>query len=301
MITQIFKSYRVNYIKISCFLWCSPVFWNSARSKIEFVREKKRKNVVHVQRIIFTLYVMGMVRNVISGDASTDVKFQSMAMIPTFVSVMFTMWIWGLDISPSQFFNSLSKFELYLIKDYGQVIFWKRLSSSRISTQGMVLVCQILSVTLIVCPFLAFGFVVANPCQPQFLGSMTSLCIEGAWWPTSLVGKHLRKKLCILSKHMKLIRFRHLTRSPSPRLRLMPCIRLYRKIWIVERMLNAIFSAALVPIMLLNCTSVQIFAGFVTISRHSVVQMPQYLMFPIVWWNCIAMAIRAGLWDSWGS
>ncbi|OXA49224.1 hypothetical protein Fcan01_16026 [Folsomia candida] len=156
---------------------------------------------------------------------------------------------------------------------------------------------------------------VANPCQPPFLGSMTSLCKAGVWGPIVPMGKLLRVLIplidlwcffllnaggaffmamffgiCVTSilEYLDVVS-KHLTRSPSPRLRLMPCIRLYRKIWIVERMLNAIFSAALLPIMLLNWTSVQIFAGFVTISRHSVVQMPQYLMFPIVWWNCIAL------------
>lgn len=50
-------------------------------------------------------------------------------------------------------------------------------------------------------------------------------------------------------------------------------------------MLNDAFSAVVVPSLLLNATGVQIFSGFVTISKHSLIPMPQFLLFPMIWSN----------------
>lgn len=116
MLTQVFRKYLVNCIKISYFLWFSPVVWNSARSKIEFVGEQKRRNVSQGQRVFFSLYVFGMVYHVVAGDAPADLKLQAMAIIPIFVVVLVLTWIWSRQISSLQLFNSLSKFEDYLVR-----------------------------------------------------------------------------------------------------------------------------------------------------------------------------------------
>lgn len=52
-------------------------------------------------------------------------------------------------------------------------------------------------------------------------------------------------------------------------------------------MLNDAFSAVVVPSLLLNAIGVQIFAGFVTISKHSLIPMPQFLLFLMIWSNSI--------------
>lgn len=116
MITQAFKGYLVNYIKLSCFFWFSPVSWNTSLSKIEFIREKKRRNVFHVMRAILTLYILGMVWHALDGDSSTDLKLQAVAIIAFFVFILILTWIWSMAVSPVQLFNSFSKFEDYLIK-----------------------------------------------------------------------------------------------------------------------------------------------------------------------------------------
>ncbi|OXA49512.1 hypothetical protein Fcan01_16030 [Folsomia candida] len=284
------------------------VVWNSVRCKIEFVKEKKRKNVAHVQRVVFTLYVLGMVRVVLSEDTSTDHKLQSMAIIPVFVTTLFLAWIWSRHISQLQLFNSLSKFEDHLISKYDQAIFWNRLASTRISTQGMVIFSKIMCITLFAAPFLNFGMVLVNPCQPPFLGSMTPFCTGEVWSP-SLIATIFRVIiplidlwccfLCSFGGGAFIIIFfgvcvtsfieyldvigRHLSQAPK----LMSSIKLYRKICIVERMLNNAFSAVVVPCLLLNAMGVQICSGFVTISRHSLIPMPQFLLYPLVWLNAI--------------
>lgn len=74
--------------------------------------------------------------------------------------------------------------------------------------------------------------------------------------------------------------------SPSPRLIVMRYITLYRKILIAEKMLNATFASYIFPGILFSCTGIQIFSGFVSISRHSLIPMPQFLLYPLVWLNC---------------
>lgn len=77
-----------------------------------------------------------------------------------------------------------------------------------------------------------------------------------------------------------------MSRSPSPKLRLMSCVTLYRKIAIAEKILNATFAAFVLPTILFSVVGIQIFSGFVSISRDSLIPMPQFLLFPLVWLNC---------------
>lgn len=46
----------------------------------------------------------------------TDLKLQSTPIIMGFVFALFLTWIWSVEISPVQLFNSLTNFENYLIK-----------------------------------------------------------------------------------------------------------------------------------------------------------------------------------------
>lgn len=71
------------------------------------------------------------------------------------------------------------------------MICWKNLVTAKISTRGMALLCQSLSSVLIACPILSFVFVLAKPCQPPFLGSMTSFC-KGGVWSGSAISKFFR-------------------------------------------------------------------------------------------------------------
>lgn len=67
-----------------------------------------------------------------------------------------------------------------------------------------------------------------------------------------------------------------------------PCILLYRKVAIVERMLNGTFSKFILPIIMVTFTALQILSGFVSISRYDYIPMPQFLQFPLIWLNIFA-------------
>ncbi|OXA49222.1 hypothetical protein Fcan01_16024 [Folsomia candida] len=87
----------------------------------------------------------------------------------------------------------------------------------------------------------------------------------------------------------------NLTRSNSPKLRLslLECIALYRKVLVAEKMFNATFAPLILPVSLFCMTGIEIFSGFVSISRHSLIPMPQFMLYPLVWLNCTLFNLLA--------
>lgn len=116
MITKIFQPYLVTHIKMACFFCFSPVRWNSKRSAIERLAPGRRVAIFHCQLVIFTIYVLGMVRSAITGDAPPEAKLQSIVVVPIFTMMLILLWIWTLDIGCIQLINSLCNLEKDLAK-----------------------------------------------------------------------------------------------------------------------------------------------------------------------------------------
>lgn len=63
------------------------------------------------QLVIFTTYVLGMIRWIVGGEGSADLKLQCMAIMPIFGIACLLSWLWEAEIGPVQLFNSIGNME----------------------------------------------------------------------------------------------------------------------------------------------------------------------------------------------
>ncbi|OXA41510.1 hypothetical protein Fcan01_23664 [Folsomia candida] len=265
-----------------------------------FIRTRNLQ-IVQFQRVLSILYFTSMFLNICLGATSLVERFQGLNFLALYFMCVVTRWDVKLGNSDLQIINTFLDFEANVMKD--------------LSNLGLSLVLRLIKLLVAICelsllclPILQFVLLLYAPCMSPFTLSMLPNCehitLSGHWlvvvwihvfetWMSyhmvfsvsvGIVYSFFVNIVCLLSYHRILEREIGKIRDTHD---MKNCLKLYRQIQVLEKSLNAVLKDSILPSFVLGAPLIQIVSMFVCINLHEEIEMPGFVMFPMMWLDAI--------------
>ncbi|OXA43101.1 hypothetical protein Fcan01_22054 [Folsomia candida] len=207
-------------------------------------------------------------------------------------------WNYSLDPSPGQIINAFINFEKQILRGHPS-------PPTSLVTKFMRVVIPLAIISLSIVPVFQLLLLLFVPCTPPFLLSMRANCKEpGAsgyvvqfgirlfesWmqWHMTLSGGTWVIYVLFVGTVCFLTYFRILY-SEISRIQqsddVDACIRLYKCLQVLEKSFNDFLMYRMMPALLACAPGVQVIVQYVCINHHNDIQMPGFLVFPLIGWN----------------
>ncbi|OXA41340.1 hypothetical protein Fcan01_23704 [Folsomia candida] len=265
------------------------------------IRLHRHLKIVQMQRVLSILYFASMFLNISLGATSLVERFQGLNFLALYFLCAVTRWDVKLGNSDLQIINTFLYFEAYVMKDL------PKLGLSFVSKLIKLLV-EICELSLLCLPILQFVLLLYAPCMTPFTLSMLTNCkpitASGHWlvvvwihvfetWMSyhmvfsaavGIVYSFFVSIVCLLS-YLWILE-REIGKILNTR-DLKNCLKLYRQIQVLEKSLNAVLKDSILPAFVLCAPLIQIVCMFVCINLHAEIEMPGFVMFPMLWLDAI--------------
>ncbi|OXA40279.1 hypothetical protein Fcan01_24857 [Folsomia candida] len=242
------------HVKICQFLQCVAITWDEKEEIFVQTRSPKQARSFKWQCTLSIFYCGAMLLHISFGRLSQTDKFQGALFLT--LAILATASRLVMDNSGVQILNTLLEFEKNVIQGYPQ-------SPLRLADKVMKMFMQLCEISVPMIPLLQLTLLTYAPCTAPFILSMDPTC-----------------KVVMASKSI------HLPTGQIERIRTTPdlqaCIKLYKYIQIYEKSFNAFLQPRVIPAIITCVPAIQIIALYVCLNHNEDIEMPGFLVFPLL-------------------
>ncbi|OXA39733.1 hypothetical protein Fcan01_25595 [Folsomia candida] len=291
-------------LKMSNFLCCTPFSFDVIKKRVTRVSSVRKIRFFKFQCLIALLYCITLLTNLCFGPLTILQKFQGFPLFALYTGEVVLWWNFDLDPTYMQIINPFLSLEQTKLRGAGP-------SHCATRTKRMEQFIRLLAISMVLVPTLQLVLLQNRPCTPPYIMSMFSECdgnnitfkpfhlavaVIETWMALYItVGATQSSNFaffapieCLLT-YLEILKGKIL-KSHTPQ-EICDSIQLYRAIFTLEKTMNKILQYRMVPAMIIFPPAIQIMTQYVSIKLHSEIPMPGFLVYPILWMDCVICSV----------